>query len=210
MINVQNIKPTRSELIATKRKIKLAESGHRLLKKKRDGLILEFFKVLTEAKEVRERLNEKYKIASRNMMEAIALDGMAEVKSLALAMKNANVDINIRNIMGISIPEIDIKNLKETMEKRGYGFLSTSIRMEEMARSYSELLELSVKAAETETKLRKILLEIEKTKKRVNSLEYLVIPRLVQQAAIIRFRLEELDRENIFRMKKIKQKISGA
>ena len=80
--------------------------------------------------------------------------------------------------------------------------------MEQMSQAYSTLLVASVKAAETETKLRKILIEIEKTKKRVNSLEYLIIPRLRSQAALIRFRLEELDRENVFRMKKIKQIIA--
>jgi V/A-type H+-transporting ATPase subunit D len=206
---MQDVKPTRSELIATKKKIKLAEAGYKLLKKKRDGLMLEFFKVLGEAKEIRKHLNEKYKTANRKMMESVALDGMTEIKSLALAMKNANVDIHIRNVMGVRVPEIDAEQLREVMRQRGYGLLSTTMRMEEMARAYAELLEACVIAAETETKLRKILQEIERTKKRVNSLEYVVIPRLIQQAAIIRFRLEELDRENIFRMKKIKQKIAA-
>mgnify|MGYP001608927138 FL=1 len=209
MIIMQDIKPTRSELIATKKKIKLAESGHKLLKMKRDGLMLEFFKVLGEAKGIRKQLNEKYKIANRKLMESVALDGMTEIKSLALAMKNANVDIHIRNVMGVRVPEIDAEHLREIMRQRGYGLLSTTMRSEGMARAYAELLEACVKAAETETKLRKILQEIERTKKRVNSLEYVVIPRLIQQAAIIRFRLEELDRENIFRMKKIKQKIAA-
>ncbi len=207
MKTMQDIKPTRSELIATKKKIKLAESGHKLLKKKRDGLMLEFFKVLDEAKGIRKHLNEKYEIANRKMMESMALDGMAEVKSLALAMKNANVDIHIRNVMGVRVPEIDAEQLREVIRQRGYGLLSTTMRMEEMAKAYHELLEACVIAAETETKLRKILQEIERTKKRVNSLEHVVMPRLSQQAATIRFRLEELDRENIFRMKKIKQKI---
>jgi len=206
---MQDVKPTRSELISIKKKIKLAQSGHKLLKKKRDGLILEFFKVLKEAKDTRKQLNEKYKHAYEQMIEAVALDGMIEVKSLALAVKNADIDISIRNIMGVTIPEIDSKKLKEVLQKRSYGFLSTTIRMEEMARAYSELLEACVIAAEIETKLRNILIEIEKTKKRVNSLEYLVIPKLNGQASLIRFRLEEMDRENIFRMKKIKQKIAG-
>jgi len=206
---MQDVKPTRSELISIKKKIKLAESGHKLLKKKRDGLILEFFKVLKEAKDTRKQLNDKYRHAHEQMIEAVALDGMIEVKSLALAVKNADIDISIRNIMGVSIPEIDSKKLKEVLQKRSYGFLSTTIRMEEMARAYSELLEACVIAAEIETKLRNILIEIEKTKKRVNSLEYLVIPKLNGQASLIRFRLEEMDRENIFRMKKIKQKIAG-
>ena len=206
---MQDVKPTRSELISIKKKIKLAQSGHKLLKKKRDGLILEFFKVLKEAKNVRKHLNDKYRHAHEQMIEAVALDGMIEVKSLALAVKNADIDISIRNIMGVTIPEIDSKKLKEVLQKRSYGFLSTTIRMEEMARAYSELLEACVIAAEIETKLRNILIEIEKTKKRVNSLEYLVIPKLNGQASLIRFRLEEMDRENIFRMKKIKQKIAG-
>ena len=206
---MQDVKPTRSELIATKKKIKLAEAGHKLLKKKRDGLMLEFFKVLNEAKGVRKDLNEKYRIANRRMMEAVALDGMTEIKSLALAMKEANVDMHVKNVMGVRIPEIDAERLREMLRQRGYGLLSTSIRMEVMASAYSELLKACVKAAETETKLRKILQEIERTKKRVNSLEYVVMPRLSGQAAVIRFRLEELDRENIFRMKKIKQQIAG-
>jgi V/A-type H+-transporting ATPase subunit D len=198
-----DVKPTRSELLSIKKKIRLAETGHRLLKKKRDGLILEFFKVLEQAKGLRKELNEKYNIARQKMMEAAALDGMTQIKGMALAMKNINIEIGVRNIMGVNIPEIGALQKAQ----RAYGFLSTTIRMEEMAKHYSELLEACIKAAETETKLRKILLEIEKTKKRVNSLEYLIIPRLRHGASAIRLRLEELDRENIFRMKKIKQKI---
>ena len=206
---MQDVTPTRSELISLKKKIKLAEAGYKILKKKRDGLMLEFFKILEEAKSLRKDLNEKYKVANRRMMEAVALDGIAEIKSLALALKNANIEIHIRNVMGVRIPEIDAEQIREVTRQRGYGLLSTTIRMEEMARTYADLLEACIKAAETETKLRKILQEIESTKKRVNSLEYIVIPRLTEQAAIIRFRLEELDRENIFRMKKIKQKLAA-
>src|SRR3989344_9377867 len=147
MIIIQDVKPTRSELIAIKKKIKLAESGHKLLKKKRDGLILEFFKVLGEAKEVRKNLNETYKKSRRKMMTTIALDGIIEVKSLALAMKNADIEITVKNIMGVSIPEINEEQLREVLQKRGYGFLSTSMRMEEMARTYATLLEECVKAA---------------------------------------------------------------
>ena len=205
----QDVKPTRSELIAMKKKIKLAQTGHKLLKKKRDGLMIEFFKVLGEAKTVRSELNAKYRSASRSMMEAIALDGFVEVKTLALAVKNTNVDISVRNIMGVNIPEIRADKLREELQKRQYGFLSTTIRMEEMVKGYAELLELCVKAAETETKLRKILLEIEKTKKRVNALEYIVLPQLTKQSSFITLRLEELERENTFRMKKIKQKIAA-
>lgn len=205
-----DVKPTRSELIRLKKSIRLAESGYRLLKKKRDGLILEFFSVLKEAKTIRKELNEKYNVAYKKLQHSIALDGMVEIKTLSYALRERpSIQLDVRNVMGVSIPVIKHGTIKKTLMERGYGLLSSSIRMEEMARAYEDLLESIVRAAETETKLRNILLEIERTKRRVNSLEYIVIPRLKMMAAFISFRLEELDRENIFRLKKIKQKIAA-
>ncbi|MBI2578369.1 MAG: V-type ATP synthase subunit D [Candidatus Aenigmarchaeota archaeon] len=204
-----NVKPTRSELIKLRKSIKLAESGYKLLKKKRDGLILEFFNALKDAKDVRKELNEKYNIAYKKLQHSIALDGIVEIKTLSMALKERpSVELEVRNVMGVSIPVIKHGTIRKSLMERGYGLFSSSIRMEETAKSYEELLELIVKTAETETKLRNILIEIEKTKRRVNSLEYIVIPRLKEAAAFIAFRLEELDRENIFRLKKIKQKIT--
>ncbi|MBI2076661.1 MAG: V-type ATP synthase subunit D [Candidatus Aenigmarchaeota archaeon] len=204
------VKPTRSELIALRKKIRLAASGHKLLKKKRDGLILEFFNVLKDAKKVRAEINQKYNIAYGRMIEAMALDGVAEIKNIALALKQKpSVEIEVRNIMGVNVPKIKSAAVKKTLLERGYGLLSSSIRIEEMVKAYEDLLESVILAAEVETKLRKILADIERTKRRVNSLEYLVIPRLTEQSRFISFRLEEMDRENIFRMKKIKAKISG-
>ncbi len=200
-----NVKPTRSELISVKKRIKLVETGHKLLKKKRDGLILEFFALLKDVKTLRKDLNEKYIEANKAMLEAIALDGLAEVRSMALILRERpSVELEVKNVMGVSVPSIRSKNSKTD---RGYGIISSSVRMERMAKAYDELLVNIINAAEKETKLRKLLVEIEKTKRRVNSLEYSVMPRLKAQAAFIAFSLEELERENIFRMKRIKQKI---
>ncbi|MBI2971721.1 MAG: V-type ATP synthase subunit D [Candidatus Aenigmarchaeota archaeon] len=207
---MMNVKPTRSELIKLKKQIRLAQSGYKLLKKKRDGLIMEFFSVLKEAKTVRRDLNEKYGIAHRKLQLALALDGAVEIKTLSYALKERpSIELDVRNVMGVSIPVIRHGTIKKTLAERGYGLLSSSIRLEEMVRAYEELLEAVVMAAEVETKLRNILIEIERTKRRVNSLEFIVIPRLRLAAAFITLRLEELDRENIFRLKKIKQKIAA-
>ena len=204
------VKPTRSELITLRKKIRLADSGHKLLKKKRDGLILEFFNVLKDAKKVRAEINQKYNLAYNRLIEAMALDGVAEIRNIALALKQRpSVEIEVKNIMGVNVPKIRSTAVKKTLMDRGYGLLSSSIRIEEMVKAYEDLLESIILAAEVETKLRKILADIEKTKRRVNSLEYLIIPRLKEQARFISFRLEEMDRENIFRMKKIKAKIAG-
>ena len=207
---LMNVKPTRSELIRLKKNIKLAEAGYKLLKKKRDGLIMEFFAMLKEAKDMRRELNEKYRIAGEKVQQSIALDGIVEIKSLSLALKERpSIELHVRNVMGVPIPEIKYGTIRKTLAERGYGLFSSTMRMEEAVRAYEDLLETVVKTAETETKLRNILLEIERTKRRVNSLEFIVIPRLKLTAAFIAFRLEELDRENIFRLKKIKQKIAA-
>lgn len=205
-----DIKTTRSELLATRKKIRLAESGHKLLKKKRDGLILEFMQVLEKAKQTRKELQERFLSANEKMQAAMVIDGIVEVKNLALALKERpSVEITTKNIMGVTVPQIQARPVRKTLFDRGYGIMSSTIRMEEMVRAYEELLESIIAAAETETKLRKLLQEIEKTKRRVNALEYVVMPRLRHQSSFIRLRLEELERENIFRLKRIKAKIAG-
>lgn len=201
-----DVKPTRSELIKLKKKIKLAEAGHKLLKKKRDGLILEFFDVLKSAKSLRKELSEKYARAKEKMISAVALDGMGEIKSVAMALKERPaIELEIKNIMGIRVPKIKSNARKKSLFERGYGLISVSLRIEEMADAYEDLLISIIQAAEVETTLRKLLKEIEKTKRRVNALEFAVIPKLKQQANFINLRLEEMERENIFRMKKIKK-----
>lgn len=205
----QDIKPTRSELINLKRKVKLAQAGHKLLKKKRDGLILEFFEALKTAKDVRKGLNEKYLGCHDSMLTAVALDGIAELRSLAQALQDRPaVELDVKNIMGVTVPKIRRATARKSFYERGYGLLSTSLRTEHMANRYESLLEDIISAAEIETTLRKLLNEIEKTKRRVNALEFVVIPRMRSQASFISLRLEELERENVFRMKKIKAKAS--
>ncbi len=200
-----DIKATRSELLAIKRKIKLAESGHKLLKKKRDGLIMEFFDVLKKARNLRRELNEKYMAAHKKMLGCVALDGIVNIKSVAFALRERPaIELEVKNIMGVTVPVIKSGSVRKTLVERGYGLMSTSMRIDDMVKSYEDLLENIITAAEVETTMRKLLKEIESTKRRVNALEFVVIPKLKAQAAFINFRLEEMERENIFRMKKLK------
>jgi len=200
-----DVKATRSELLGLKRKIKLAESGHKLLKKKRDGLIMEFFEVLKNARDLRRELNERYVKAHGKMRESAALDGIVNVKSVALALRERPaIELEIKNIMGVTVPVIKAGAMRKNLVQRGYGMMSTSMRLDEMVNSYEDLLENIITAAEIETTMRKLLKEIESTKRRVNALEFVVIPRIKRQAAFINMRLEEMERENIFRMKRLK------
>lgn len=200
-----DVKPTRSELLKLKKKIKLAESGHKLLKKKRDGLILEFFEFLKKAKDMRRQLNEKYIASHGKMLKCIALDGMVEIRSAAMALKERPaIELEVKNIMGVTVPRIKSGSMRKSFLDRGYGLITTSMRIEEMAESYEDLLEQVIVSAEVETTLRKLLKEIDKTKRRVNALEFFMIPKLKGEENFINFRLEEIERENIFRMKRIK------
>jgi len=202
-----NVKPTRSELLELKKKIKLSQSGHNLLKMKRDGLIIEFFNILNKAKDVRARLVEDFRTAEERIAVARAVEGGLAVKSAAFALKDKpDIKLKSKNVMGLVVPVIEAAMIRKNASQRGYGVIGTSSRIDEAAEAYESLVERIILAAEVETTMRKLLDEIEKTKRRVNALEFKVIPELQEAASFIRLRLEELERENIFRLKRIKNK----
>ena len=202
---VQDVKPTRSELIELKRKIKLSESGHKLLKMKRDGLILEFFEILEKAKTVRSELDAQFAIASQKINIAKAVEGVMTVKSTAFSFKDApTLEVQSKNVMGVVVPKIESSSVRKHLNNRGYGIIGTSSRIDEAVDSYESLVEKIIEAAEIETTIKKLLNEIEKTKRRVNALEFKVIPELIEARNFIILRLDEMEREETFRLKRIK------
>jgi V/A-type H+-transporting ATPase subunit D len=203
---VREYKATRSELLELKKQIKLSTTGHRLLKMKRDSLIAEFFNILDKAKGIRSGIQDKYDRAMERLSIAKAIEGTIGVKSAAFAaLENPELELTTKNIMGIVVPEIDSRSVKKRIDERGYGIIGTSSRIDEAAEAFEDLVEDIVIAAEIETTMRRLLDEIEKTRRRVNALEFRVIPNLESQEAFIRLRLEELERENIFRLKRFKE-----
>ncbi|MCK4267179.1 MAG: V-type ATP synthase subunit D [Thermoplasmata archaeon] len=202
---MRDYKPTRSELLAVKKKIVFAEKGYDLLKKKRDGLIMSFFDVLEGAKKAREDLQRTLVIAERKMAIAAAVEGAYSVKSAAYARsERPKVTMSARNLMGVVVPEVAGENIRKRLDQRGYGIIGTSNRIDEAAKAYEDLLEAIVKVAEQETVMKKLLDEIEGTRRRVNALEFVVLPDLETTKTSITMRLEELERENIFRLKRFK------
>ncbi|MFA5312914.1 MAG: V-type ATP synthase subunit D [Methanomassiliicoccales archaeon] len=203
----REVKPTRSELLEIKKRIKLTKSGYKILKMKRDGLILEFFKILEQAKVVREKVTKNYGTAMEKIAVADAVDGVIAVKSAAYALKTKpEIQLRSKNIMGLVVPEIEANSIRTPMDQRGYGVIGTSVYIDEAAKAFEDLVEAVIEAAEIETTMKKLLDEIEKTKRRVNALEFKVIPELQEAEAFIRLRLEEMERENTFRLKRVKQK----
>lgn len=202
------VQPTRMELIKLRRRIRMAQRGHALLKMKRDGLIMEFRHLLVEAKEAINRMIEKYKIAKQKLALAEAVDGFVAIRSIALACSQMQPEFTMmrKNIMGVVVPVIKRESVKRKVIERTYGVLSTSIRIDEAVEAYEDLVDSILEVAEIETTLRKLLEEIEKTKRRVNALEYRIIPSMIETARFISFKLEEMDRESRIVLKKLKSK----
>jgi len=202
---LRDIKPTRSELINLKRRIALSERGYKILKMKRDGLIIEFFKVLETAKDSQSGLVEKYLHASQMMAFAETVEGAIGVKSAAFSVQEVpDIRVASKNIMGVVVPEIDSSKVKKSLVDRGYGLLGTTSAIDEAASAYEDLVEAIIESAEIETTMKKLLDEIESTKRRVNALEFKVIPELTEARDFIKMRLDEMEREELFRLKKIK------
>ncbi len=201
-----NVKPTRSELLQVKKKIALASSGYKLLKKKRDGLILEFFNVLKKARNIRQELVDEYVKALHTINIARAIDSDLQIKSAAMSIKRQPlVELDTKNIMGVKIPSITSQEVKKSIFERGYGILSATSKIDEAAEAYEKVVEKILTAAEVEITLKRLLKEIERTKRKVNALEQITIPRLGKDAAYIRLRLEEMERDNFSRLKMLKK-----
>jgi V/A-type H+-transporting ATPase subunit D len=202
-----DVKPTRKNLMEIEDRIELSERGHDTLEQKRDGLIMEFMDILDQAQDVRAELEDDYERAQRRIDMARAMEGDIAVRGAAAALQDhPEITTESKNIMGVVVPQIESTKVRKSIDERGYGVLGTSARIDEAAEAYEELLESIILAAEVETAMKKMLDEIEKTKRRVNALEFKLLPELHENKEYIEQKLEEQEREEIFRMKKIKDK----
>ncbi|MBE9523136.1 MAG: V-type ATP synthase subunit D [Proteobacteria bacterium] len=207
---LQNVKPTRMELLKLRKRVKLADKGHKLLKEKRDALISEFMVVIKEYKNARKSVEENLKGAFHNLLMAEVLLGSRDLEQISgITLRDIGLDFMTKNIMGVSVPIMKVDNLVRRINERGYGFLSTNAKLDDAAKSFEESILLIVKLAEVEESVRRIAEEVEKTKRRVNALEYIVIPRLKATIKHIEMRMEEIERESFLRLKKIKASLEA-
>ena len=174
---------------------------------KRDGLVIEFFEIMEKAKAMRDSVVSDYENAMTKISIAMAVEGEIAVTSAAYALKNEpQVNVGSKSIMGMMVPKVEADMSKLNILDKGYGVISTSAYIEEASLAFEKLLVTLVRAAEIETTMKKLLDEIEKTKRRVNALEFKVIPELEVSEAFVKLRLEEMERENTIRLKHLKGK----
>ena len=203
---MEQVHPTRMELIKKNSQIKLAEQGRDLLREKMDALIQEFFNIMVSVSKSREELDIATVAAQCSLCVAEAVDDLVALKSVSFATKRAlTIDIRGKNIMGVPVPLVERKTVSKSVLERGYSMIGTSGRIDEAAERYETELDLIIELAETETSLRRLGDEIQNNRRRVNALEQVLIPELKRQAKYIKVAIEEREREDLFRLKKVKK-----
>ncbi len=206
---MEEVRPTRAELLERREQIKLARQGMDLLKQKRDALLIEFMSVMDETLRLSGSLQKSVSEAQYSLAVAKAVDGTVAVRSAGLATKGeVVVDMTGTKIMGVSVPVVTKgESPVKSSLTRGYAVTGVTSRIDETAERFEKILDVIIEYADIETRLKRLGEEIQKTNRRVNALEQITVPALQEQVAYIRMTLDERAREDLFRLKKVKRKI---
>ncbi|MFH1426737.1 MAG: V-type ATP synthase subunit D [Candidatus Kerfeldbacteria bacterium] len=202
MAQLLNVNPTRQELLKLKRKRKMAVRGHKLLKEKRDGLMKQFMAIIREAKELRGNMEETLGEAFKSFVFASAVmrsDAMEE--ALSMPAKKVTLQSETKNVMSVNIPQFEYK---EEGGFLSYSLGTTASDLDDSLNTFNDALKGMVKLAEIEHSAKLLAEEIEKTRRRVNALEYVFIPQIVDTIKYIQAKLNEQERGTIVTMMKVK------
>ncbi len=206
---MEQVSPTRMNMLAKKGQIKLAKQGVDLLKKKRDALVKEFFAIVQVLLASRDELESIAHDAYRALMIAKGIDGTKTLNSAALAGKrNVSVEITQKIVWGVEVPEVNKMglDLRRSMQERGYSITGVSGRVDCVAEKFEVIFNLILDIASVEVHLKRLGQEIKKTGRRVNALEQNLVPNLSAHVTYIKNALEERGREDTFRLKHLKKK----
>jgi V/A-type H+-transporting ATPase subunit D len=206
---MEEVRPTRAELLERREQIKLAEQGMDLLKQKRDALLIEFMGVMDETLQLSESLQRSVSDAQYALAVAKAVDGTVALRSAGMATKGEIVvEMTGVKIMGVSVPVVTKgESPVKSSFTRGYSVTGVSSRVDETADKFERILDVIIEYADIEMRLKRLGEEIQKTNRRVNALEQVTVPQLREQVTYIRQTLDERAREDLFRLKKVKKKI---
>ena len=203
---VINVNPTRMELTNMKKKLVTARRGHKLLKDKRDELMRQFLELIKENKALRIKVENG--ISAVNTRMALAVSSMSdESLSVALMMpsQKMSVDVKQKNIMSVIVPEFEAKyKTADKSDIYSYGFAFTSGDLDDAVKNLSDIMPDMLRLAQIEKTCQLLSSEIEKTRRRVNALEHVMIPRYEETIKYIVMKLDENDRSTTTRLMKIK------
>lgn len=208
---IEGINPTRMELLSIRKRKKLAEKGHKLLSEKRDALVVQFFEIIKDRNTLRERADRDLRKSYIQLVEAQMIMGQEGVEDATGSIPAlGDVPMKTVNIMGVHVPKVEYDAIPSRSGEPLYGFIGTSAKLDEASNRFRTLLIDILKLAEIEGTIERLAIEIEKTKRRVNALEHIFIPRLKATEKYIEMQLQEREREDFFRRKRIKAIMEAA
>ena len=203
---IQGIHPTRMELLALRKRRDIAERGRDLLREKLDALMIEFFENVRQISTLRERSHALLQEAYMLFIEAQMVHGLTRLEQFAVGVEDRyDLDTKTRNVIGVTLPQLQIK--VPPIKTAPYNMLATSAKLDEATTKMTEALKATAELSGAEASVRKLAQAIASTKRRVNSLDYVIIPRILQSIRYIQMHLEEREREDFFRLKRIKRRM---
>ena len=200
------INPTRMELTRLKGRLKTAQRGHKLLKDKRDELMKQFMDVIRENRSLRRRVEEGLMRAHGSFTVAAALMSPEMLEqSLLYPKQSVELDMTFQNIMSVDVPKYEFRtSSQDPGEIYPYGFAQSSGELDDAVDAMSQVFQDMLKLAEIEKTSQLLAEEIEKTRRRVNALEYVKIPEMQENIKYITMKLDENERANTIRLMKVK------
>ena len=203
MAKALNVNPNRMELSRLKHRLVVAKRGHKLLKDKQDALIKEFLQRARDVKQLRESVEEELKLCYQSFLLARAqtLPSMLE-QALLLSSGTLAVQARKRNVMSVNVPEYQVQ---EQASRLSYGLLTSPGSLDVALERFVRLLPQLIRLAAAEKALRLMATEIERTRRRVNALEHVLIPSFIETIRGISMKLDEMERANLGRLMRIKE-----
>ena len=201
---MEGVSPTRMELLEIRKKLILAEKGHKLLEEKRDALVERFFDIIDKRNQLSKEIDNDFKSAYLSLIGAQMIMGEKKVEDISIQTENiGEISFENDNVMGVKIPKMNTDELKKDI-KPTYGFLETCSKFDDAQKQFNAIISKLINLADLEGGIKSLAVEIEKTKRRVNVLENNLIPKLYATRKYIEMQLEEREREDFFRRKRIK------
>lgn len=204
---IKNVTATRMTLLSLKKQLLLAVRGHKLLKDKQDGLMQEFLKIIKKARILRESVEKAVKLANNAFLEAQSLIPKPLLENaLAIPSRELLLKIRTKNVMSVRIPKFELE-IKKLSAGFGYGNFQTRSELDIAILKFLDVFNLLISLAEIEKSAENLAEEIEKTRRRVNALEYRLIPDLQDTLKFIQMKLAEAERSVVVQTMAIKAMI---
>jgi len=203
---IAGVHPTRMELLALRKRRDIAERGRDLLREKLDALMVEFFEQVRQISERRERSHALLREAYMLFSEAQMMHGLPGLEQISIGVEDRyTLDAKTRNVIGVALPDVRIK--VAPLKTSPYNLLASSAKLDEATIKMTEALTAIADLSSVEAATRKLAQAIASTKRRVNSLDYIILPRVLHSIRYIQMHLEEREREDFFRLKRIKSRM---